>query len=48
MLLDAPAEDSAQHAQQAAQQAQQDPVVRLIDYEYSTLNDVAFDVANHW
>ncbi|KFM22904.1 Choline/ethanolamine kinase [Auxenochlorella protothecoides] len=22
--------------------------IRLIDYEYATLNDVAFDVANHW
>lgn len=22
--------------------------VKLIDYEYSTLNDVAFDVANHF
>ena len=22
--------------------------IKLIDYEYSTLNDVAFDVANHW
>ncbi|GAB4823326.1 hypothetical protein N2152v2_010372 [Parachlorella kessleri] len=40
MLLDDPAAE--------AHQAQQGPAVRLIDYEYSTLNDVAFDVANHW
>lgn len=37
-------------APQQAQQAQQDNgfYIRLIDYEYSTLNDVAYDVANHW
>lgn len=22
--------------------------IRIIDYEYGTMNDVAFDVANHW
>lgn len=37
-------------APQQAQQGQQDNgfYIRLIDYEYSTLNDVAYDVANHW
>ena len=33
---------------QQGQQAGDGPVIRLIDYEYSTPNDVAYDIANHW